>query len=234
MTTAHRPTWQQAMGEGSQGKSRMASTGKQMVRDLPSHKELKTRQSSSSSSPSSYSSFSRKSDAKRSLDDRESQHRHKQQRHLTLTSSAAPATSKSSERASSALAAIEDNIFPEDADDEGPAAAVGGESESDEEDELRRELEAIKQERLEEELKKKVEYAKEHEDETRDKILRGNPLLTNQSAADDDEAVGIGRAWDDDVVFKNQTKGRLKQKKTFINDAVRSDFHKKFMTKYIV
>eukprot|EP00922_Rhytidocystis_sp_ex-Travisia-forbesii_P039189 GHVS01058320.1.p1 GENE.GHVS01058320.1~~GHVS01058320.1.p1 ORF type:complete len:231 (+),score=52.45 GHVS01058320.1:89-781(+) len=230
MTTAHRPTWQQAMGGESQGGNRMAATGKQSARDIPGHKSLKTRHHTSSS-------FSRKSDARRTLDDRESLHKHKQQRLNTLTSSAA--SSRSAE--SAAQPALEDNAFPEDADDDGPAAAVGGSSdEEDEEAELRRELEAIKQERLEDERKKKLEYDKEHEDETRDKILRGNPLLTNQpvtSEGTDDSgemSVGIGRAWDDDVVFKNQTKGKLKQKKTFINDAVRSDFHKKFMTKYIV
>eukprot|EP00922_Rhytidocystis_sp_ex-Travisia-forbesii_P039197 GHVS01058329.1.p1 GENE.GHVS01058329.1~~GHVS01058329.1.p1 ORF type:complete len:225 (+),score=51.50 GHVS01058329.1:78-752(+) len=224
MTTAHRPTWQQAMGGESQGGNRMSATGKQSARDLPGHKSLKTRHASSSVAPS----LSRKSDAKRSLDDREVQHRHKQQRIHTLSSASSSRPSESS-----APAAIENNVFPEDADDEGPA--LGGEDSSDDEEaELRRELEAIKQERLEEERKKKMEYDKEHEDETRDKILRGNPLLSSQPVEDADQTVGIERAWDDDVVFKNQTKGRLKQKKTFINDAVRSDFHKKFMTKYIV
>ena len=40
--------------------------------------------------------------------------------------------------------------------------------------------------------------------------------------------------WDDDVVFKNQAKGlQEKPEKRFINDMLRSDFHKKFMSKYI-
>lgn len=40
--------------------------------------------------------------------------------------------------------------------------------------------------------------------------------------------------WDDDVVFKNQARGLDdKPKKRFINDMLRSDFHKKFLHKYI-
>uniref|UniRef100_A0A8C9JI73 Spliceosome-associated protein CWC15 homolog n=1 Tax=Panthera tigris altaica TaxID=74533 RepID=A0A8C9JI73_PANTA len=41
--------------------------------------------------------------------------------------------------------------------------------------------------------------------------------------------------WDDDVVFKNCAKGVDDQKKDkiFVNDTLRSEFHKKFMEKYI-
>ncbi len=41
--------------------------------------------------------------------------------------------------------------------------------------------------------------------------------------------------WDDDVVFKNCAKGIEERPKapSFINDAIRSEFHKKFMERYI-
>jgi len=40
--------------------------------------------------------------------------------------------------------------------------------------------------------------------------------------------------WDDDVVFKNCARGDSdKKERRFINDTLRSDFHKKFMEKYI-
>lgn len=60
-------------------------------------------------------------------------------------------------------------------------------------------------------------------------ILQGNPLLNDGVAA------GSKRRWDDDVVFKNCARGIDERKKepTFINDAIRSDFHRKFMEKYI-
>lgn len=39
--------------------------------------------------------------------------------------------------------------------------------------------------------------------------------------------------WDDDVVFKNQARGETKKAKRFINDTIRSDFHRKFLHKYM-
>ena len=39
--------------------------------------------------------------------------------------------------------------------------------------------------------------------------------------------------WDDDVVFKNQARDEPVAKKRFINDTIRNDFHRKFLSKYI-
>lgn len=60
-------------------------------------------------------------------------------------------------------------------------------------------------------------------------ILHGNPLLTQNTD------FKVKRRWDDDVVFKNCARGIDERKKTpsFINDAIRSEFHRKFMEKYI-
>lgn len=46
--------------------------------------------------------------------------------------------------------------------------------------------------------------------------------------------VQIKRRWDDDVVFKNCARSEPDKKgQLFINDSLRSEFHKKFMEKYI-
>jgi protein CWC15 len=61
--------------------------------------------------------------------------------------------------------------------------------------------------------------------------MGGNPLLNQQTSSN----FKVKRRWDDDVVFKNCAKGlddKPKQKH-FINDMLRSEFHKKFMEKYI-
>jgi len=42
----------------------------------------------------------------------------------------------------------------------------------------------------------------------------------------------VKRRWDDDVIFKNQAR-EPDNKKRFINDTIRNDFHKKFLEKYI-
>eukprot|EP00921_Rhytidocystis_pertsovi_P004937 GHVQ01008575.1.p1 GENE.GHVQ01008575.1~~GHVQ01008575.1.p1 ORF type:complete len:214 (-),score=46.54 GHVQ01008575.1:172-813(-) len=212
MTTAHRPTWHQALGGEGQGGNKLVSSGKVASRDLPSHKALKTRLDS------------RPEDARRTLEEKELAHKHKQAKLASVDSLT---------RNFDGNAAIEDdhdrNPFPEDADDDGPTLGgyASSEDESDEEEELRKELELIKQERQEDERKKAEKTAAEQTEVDREKVLRGNPLLSS------DTYVGINRRWDDDVVFKNQTKGKAKPKKTFINDAVRSEFHKKFLTKYI-
>ncbi|RDA93951.1 hypothetical protein CP533_4984 [Ophiocordyceps camponoti-saundersi (nom. inval.)] len=59
-------------------------------------------------------------------------------------------------------------------------------------------------------------------------IALGNPLLNKQDFS-------IKRRWDDDVVFKNQARGTEEKgkKKEFVNDLLRSDFHRRFMSKYV-
>jgi len=87
-----------------------------------------------------------------------------------------------------------------------------------------RELEKIKKERAEAKAKEDAERAAEEEDKREIDIARGNPLLNPRDFA-------MKRRWDDDVVFKNQARGTddRNKKKEFINDMLRSDFHKKFM-----
>merc|ERR1712217_182021 len=43
----------------------------------------------------------------------------------------------------------------------------------------------------------------------------------------------LEKRWDDDVAFKGQAKCEPCKPRRFINDTVRSDFHKKFMHRYI-
>ena len=99
--------------------------------------------------------------------------------------------------------------------------------ESEEEDEeavLMRELEKIKKERAEQKAKEEAERAAKEEEKREVDIARGNPLLNPQS-------FGVKRRWDEDVVFKNQARGTEEKGKSkeFVNDLLRSDFHKRFM-----
>ena len=65
-------------------------------------------------------------------------------------------------------------------------------------------------------------------------LLAGNPLLATSPSISDTLKFGVKRRWDDDVVFKNQAKGvDEKPQKRFINDTTRSDFHRRFMDKFI-
>jgi len=60
-------------------------------------------------------------------------------------------------------------------------------------------------------------------------LMRGNPLINVNNPG----SFSVKRRWDDDVVFKNQARGETKTPKRFINDTIRSDFHRKFLQRYM-
>ena len=95
-----------------------------------------------------------------------------------------------------------------------------------------KELERIKKERAAEAAKKAKEASDEAAAELDSSILQSNPLLdpTKLGAG---SSFAVKRRWDDDVVFKNQSREPKKEGKRFINDTVRNDFHKRFLSKYV-
>lgn len=100
------------------------------------------------------------------------------------------------------------------------------ESEDESEDEeiaLMRELERIKAERRAEADRKATEAKK-----IEDQIKREEMVRAESSAGT------LTRGWTEDTVFKHQSRTIVKSKEsTYINDAPKSEFHKKFMNKYI-
>ncbi|KAI0010333.1 Pre-mRNA-splicing factor Cwf15/Cwc15 [Xylariaceae sp. FL0662B] len=119
-----------------------------------------------------------------------------------------------------------------DADSEDGSEEDDSEEDSDDEDEeaeLQRELEKIRRERAEKREREERERAAAEEEARERDIALGNPLLNPK------QDFNIKRRWDDDVVFKNQARGTEDKGKSkeFINDLLRSDFHKRFMSKYV-
>jgi len=217
MTTAARPTFEPARGGTGKGEGDLSALSKQYSsRDLPAHKELKYRQKGQSTNEEI-----RSRDFRRELEDRERSVKEKRDRGRESGSSK---KARLEHISSSNLDADE----PVDDDDED-------ESDSDDSDDddtaaLLAELSKIKKERALEQQKKEVEKAAEEERIRMENIIKGNPLLqSNQYASD----YKVKRRWDDDVVFKNCAKGDENSKKGFINDALRNEFHKKFMEKYV-
>lgn len=110
-----------------------------------------------------------------------------------------------------------------DADDSDAAADSDSLASSDDDDELMLELEKIRRERAEE----KERQAREAEAMREEEVAFGNPLLNKNEFV-------VKRRWDDDVVFKNQARKLDNGKKSeFVNDMIRSDFHRKFIARYI-
>jgi protein CWC15 len=109
-------------------------------------------------------------------------------------------------------------------DDDGFDSSSEEESDDDEDDEaeLQAELERIRAERAAEKKKKEEEAAQEQ-------AINANPLMNGG----EDGSARVKRRWNDDVVFKNQAKEEPAKKGRFINDPLRSDFHRAFMRKYL-
>ncbi|VDD83933.1 unnamed protein product [Mesocestoides corti] len=133
-----------------------------------------------------------------------------------------------------------DDPWEEDYTEEEPKVLKGdasseseeNEDSDDDEDEeaLLAELAKIKRERAEEAIQAEAEKKAAEETIRMENILKGNPLLINNNTSE----FKIKRRWDDDVVFKNCARGEVDHsKRGFINDTLRSEFHKKFMRKYI-
>lgn len=111
--------------------------------------------------------------------------------------------------------------FEEDIEEITPSESQSSDEEDDT-DELLQELEKIKKER---ELERLAEEARKEAE-----MVKANPLLN----LGEEPSFSVKRRWDDDIVFKNQAKGvDERPKKRFINDTTRSDFHRKFLDKYI-
>jgi len=115
-----------------------------------------------------------------------------------------------------------------DESEEDGSDSDDNDDDSDDEAELLAELERIKKERAEDEARKAAEDASKAEQEKEEQLRRGNPLLHGA-----DPSFGVKRRWDDDVVFKNQARGEPKAQRRFINDTIRSDFHRRFLNRYI-
>ena len=114
-------------------------------------------------------------------------------------------------------------------------------SSTDDEEDLKRELERIQQERqAADRMEERVREADER-DAQRATVLRGNPLL-HQGDAVDGEGAGVdaagaataARSWTSETAFRNQTKHKpAPRAKRFINDPLRSDFQRNFMRRFV-
>lgn len=215
MTSAARPTWSAALasGGGLRDGSSSAPTLQTCAKDQPGHLKLKLRQIGQ--------------DAPEELRSRDFR---SEQVHIGTTQRITE----------SFISGDSDAEIDEDSSDdekekestntvESSESEMESEFEDDDEEELLKELEKIRKER---ELEKILKEKKAAERDPK-AVLSGNPLLMDP-LTDNDISFGAKRRWDDDVVFKNQAKGiEEKPQKRFINDTTRSDFHRRFMDKFI-
>uniref|UniRef100_UPI00358E9A73 LOW QUALITY PROTEIN: spliceosome-associated protein CWC15 homolog n=1 Tax=Myxine glutinosa TaxID=7769 RepID=UPI00358E9A73 len=218
MTTAARPTFEPAKGGRGKGEGELSALSKQYSsRDLPGHTTIKYRQSSQD-----VPEEVRGRDLRRELEVRERTAREKGRER----------SSRDHTNASSTKRLRLEQVPAANLDADDPADSQGS-SDEDSEDEsvaLLAELQRIKKERAEQAARTEREAKVEEERIRTETILSGNPLIQLQAPN-----FKVKRRWDDDVVFKNCARGGRDglRREGFINDTLRSDFHKKFMEKYI-
>ncbi|XP_051530822.1 protein CWC15 homolog [Myxocyprinus asiaticus] len=233
MTTAARPTFEPARGGRGKGEGDLSALSKQYSsRDLPGHTKIKYRQPTQD-----VPEEVRARDFRRELEERERvavKSRDRGAREHTTSSSSSSSSSKRPRLDQIPAANLDaDDPLTDDEDD-----SDSGSDSDDDTAALLAELEKIKKERAEEQERKEREQKAEEERIRMENILSGNPLLNlagQQQQTQTPNTFIVKRRWDDDVVFKNCAKGvdESRKEKRFINDTLRSEFHKKFMEKYV-
>lgn len=226
MTTAARPTFEPARGGQGRGEKDLSAISKQYSsRDLPSHTKLKYREYGQGTVEEL-----RNRDFRKELEERE-----RGGEKDKGSSRRAIEPSRDSSATSSAKRQKLDQVPAASLDADDPLDEDESDSDSDEDDTavLLAELQRIKKERAAEQAKKEMEKRQEEERIRMENILSGNPLL-NYSSQSGRVDMKVRRRWDDDVVFKNCARSEPKKKHdVFINDSLRSEFHRKFMEKYV-
>lgn len=130
------------------------------------------------------------------------------------------------------LALFDDRDDSDSSDDSSDDSGDSSDEDSDDEAELMRELEKIKAEKEAERLRLAAEQEEAERKAKEAAALTGNPLLA--TAVTGKKSAKLKRRWDDDVVFRNQAKVEDRSKrKRMINDTIRNDFHRRFLSRYI-
>ncbi|EQC35551.1 hypothetical protein SDRG_06841 [Saprolegnia diclina VS20] len=235
MTTAARPTFNAAMGKKNEGGW---NSGGQIsmqfsARDLPGHTKLKTRQlgQGTAGELSERDLIGELTDRERKYEEDKLKEVDFAQQKIMRLKDNKTLLLKGDEWEDRAR---DVQTKYDDADDDVGDSESDSESDDDDSDdeeaELMRELEKIKKEREEERLRKEQAERDEEEKRAKDEVLMGNPLTSAQAPTG---SATIKRKWNDDVVFKNQSRNEPELKKRFINDTIRNDFHRRFLKAYI-
>ncbi|CAM9119112.1 unnamed protein product [Discosporangium mesarthrocarpum] len=234
MTTAHRPTWVAAqsaasdLGNWSTGGQASRSVS---ARSLPGQTKLKVRQSGQNSEADI-----RRRDVRAFLEDNEQRAREDKAlgKGRRYDEGAAGRNNRDrlqlllKEQGEVDLEKVNKYDDADDADSGDDLDSSDSDDDSDDDEEaLEKELEKIAKEREVARKLKEQEEAAAEEKRKQEAAMTGNILLTHNASSQ------VKRRWNDDVVFKGQARTEPEQKKRFVNDTIRNDFHRRFLTKYI-
>ncbi|KAF8633259.1 hypothetical protein AX17_004435 [Amanita inopinata Kibby_2008] len=245
MSTAHRPTWDPAQARDVKGGSRQYS-----VRDMAAHTKLKFRQIGQTSVDEV-----KKRDLRYELVVAEQEARNKKRKaegKPPLPIEGQPQSAENGQvkaiedeeankRRKLLQQALEldkdDGESEDDEKDKMDEDESSEESEEDEDDtdELLRELERIKRQRAEEKARLEQEQSASDAAAREAEIATSNPLLNLATALGQSPGglsttvpgtFAVKRRWDDDLIFKNQAMNGKDRSGQFVNDLLRTEFHK--------
>ncbi|CAE7921764.1 cwc-15 [Symbiodinium sp. KB8] len=258
MTTAHRPTWNSAIGAASgtgisQGGYLTGGVSFQKsVRDIPAQLKLKERQAGQGTAEELS-----KRDLLAELEAEERKHFEAVRKSGKGTvpavfaaaqgggGTAVPAIEDAQGASSGAqetthiagLSAEQAALLAQfnDADlqvGEGESGLDSSDEEEDSDDEdaaLDAEVKRIEAERRQRAAQEAAEAEELQRKEAAAAAMSGNPLLASGGGG----SATVRRRWDDDVVFRAQAATEPAKRRRFINDTIRNDFHRAFLSRYI-
>ncbi|KAF5387283.1 hypothetical protein D9757_006867 [Collybiopsis confluens] len=259
MSTAHRPTWDPAQAKDVKGGSRQVSVRDMPAHKKLKFRQVgQTSASEVQKRDLRAELLAAEREARNKKRKAEGKPLEEVEEKAAIEAPADDEANKRRKMLQEAIALDRDDEDDEEQDEAGDNDAAGGkdkkideddeddDDDSEEEDdtaELLRELEKIKRERAEEKARLEREQSASDAASREAEIATSNPLL-NLAAALGQPSTGINtaapgtfavkRRWDDDLIFKNQAmSSRDKPQGQFVNDLLRTEFHKKFMSKFI-
>lgn len=230
MTTAHRPTWAPAKGGDNEGGFKSyAPSSLVRAKDINAGGALKLRSDLDGSTSSAAA-------LRAELEARERKHM-REQRAAEFDEEKEKDVLLLEARDKGGTTLVPNDADADDASDDGGGGASSSDDDDDDDDEsddeaaLLAELEKIKAERAAAAAAAAADEARAGEAAVRDVVLAGNPLMAGGSGGEAE--FGVKRAFGDDTVFRNAARAPpAKAAKTFVNDTVRSEFHKRFMRRF--
>ena len=231
MSTGHRPTWNSAIGSGNAGGYRVGGMRAQVSKQqLKGDWSLKTREPIAESATTETSSLSTSALPQITpTNDRDTE----ESTTNTVLGKRRVANRDDEEAVDNADSTEEPTHQAEDGDDDGGDNDDGKDA-SKKEDEADDDDDDDDDDSVDDELIQQ-EVARIRQERALLAVAKGNPLLTTSATG----AAPKRSRWDNDVVFRNQAAGDVDESaesqigKRFINDSIRSDFHRAFMRKYI-
>lgn len=231
MTTSHRPTFESRKGRDLQ------PTAIVHGRQVAAHRQLKYRQKKNDGGIDEVDAREKFDELKQELLEREKSHYKRikgddydykdRQLQIEAKNEVEVGDDESYEERRKRVALETKNLDDSDEEQSGEEESSGSEVESEEDDdsdsddeaELLKELEKIKKERAQAQREKELKTKEEE-------ALISNPLLN--------QAKPIRKSWRQDKVFNyknNQSKEKTDD--DYVNDLLRSDFHQKFLNRFV-